>query len=128
MQLPLRKEKVTRFGGEVGFREKSRIPFRIEGGLMDRGGIRLPFREDDVVGISQPTASLLKIQMQMLHHQVDRSHRFRRADKATAVVLPYMKREALMMIVMEGAEALVARHSETESLGDPLNGEVAELL
>ena len=33
-----------------------------------------------------------------------------------------------MMIVMEGAEALVARNSETESLGDPLNGEVAELL
>ena len=33
-----------------------------------------------------------------------------------------------MMIVMEGAKALVARNSETESLGDPLNGEVAELL
>ena len=64
----------------------------------------------------------------MLHHQVDRPHRFRHADEAAAVVLPYMKREALMMIVMEGAEALVLRNSETESLGDPLNGEVAELL
>ena len=128
MQLPLRKEKVTRFGGEVGPLEESRIPLRIEGGLMDRGGIRFPFREDDVVGISQPTASLLEIQMQMLHHQVDRPHRFRHADEAAAGVLPLKKEEALMMIVMEGAEALVARNSETESLGDPLNGEVAELL
>ena len=66
--------------------------------------------------------------MQMLHHQVDRSHRFRRADKAAAVVLPYMKREARMMIIMERAQTLVVRNSETESLGDPLNGEVAELL
>ena len=33
-----------------------------------------------------------------------------------------------MMIIMERAEALVVRYSETESLGDPLNREVAELL
>ena len=33
-----------------------------------------------------------------------------------------------MMIIMERAQTLVARNSETESLGDPLNGEVAELL
>ena len=128
MQLPLRKEKVTRFGGEVGPLEESRIPLRIERRFVGRGGIGLPFREDDVVGISQPTARLLKIQMQMLHHQVDRPHRFRHADEAAAGVLPLKKEEALMMIVMEGAEALVARNSETESLGDPLNGEVAELL
>ena len=33
-----------------------------------------------------------------------------------------------MMIIMERAQTLVVRYSETESLGDPLNGEVAELL
>ena len=39
-----------------------------------------------------------------------------------------MKREARMMIIMERAQTLVVRNSETESLGDPLNGEAAELL
>ena len=32
------------------------------------------------------------------------------------------------MIVVERAEALVPRHAQSYSLGDPLNGQVAELL
>ena len=33
-----------------------------------------------------------------------------------------------MVIIMERAQTFMSRNSETESLGDPLNGEVAELL
>ena len=33
-----------------------------------------------------------------------------------------------MMVIMKGTKALMARNSESESLCDPLNGEVAELL
>jgi hypothetical protein len=33
-----------------------------------------------------------------------------------------------MMILMKGTQALVHTHPETESLCDPLNGKVAELL
>jgi hypothetical protein len=33
-----------------------------------------------------------------------------------------------MMVIMKGTEALMAPNSESESLSDPLDGKVAELL
>ena len=50
------------------------------------------------------------------------------AGKAAERVPARRERQAGMMVVVERAERLVARHAHPEPLGDPLDGEVAELL
>nr|WP_294742412.1 hypothetical protein [Prevotella sp.] len=57
----------------------------------------------------------------MSHHEVDGSHAFLHAHEASAGVAPGVVDEAGVMIVVERAEALVPRHAQSYSLGDPLN-------
>lgn len=65
--------------------------------------------------------------MQVLHHEVDSVAMFP-AHKAAVGVLPYIEREAWGVVVMKRTETLVVLHRESESLCDPLYGEVAESL
>ena len=50
------------------------------------------------------------------------------ASEASERVPAHGERQRGMVVVVERAEAFVAHHPESESLGVPLNGEVAELL
>nr|WP_294829182.1 hypothetical protein [Prevotella sp.] len=58
----------------------------------------------------------------MSHHEVDGSHTLLHAHEASAGVPLSVVDEAGVMIVVERAEALVPRHAQSYSLGDPLNG------
>lgn len=89
---------------------------------------RFPLREDDAVGVGKPLARLREVEPEVSHHEVDGSHALLHAHKASAGVASGVVDEAGVMIVVERAEALVPRHAQSYSLGDPLNGQVAELL
>ena len=89
---------------------------------------RFPLREDDAVGVGKPLARLREVEPEVSHHEVDGTHALLHAHKASAGVAPGVVDEAGVMIVVERAEALVPRHAQSYSLGDPLNGQVAELL
>ena len=77
--------------------------------------------------IRQPTAGCFEIEIQVSHHQVDGSATGS-ADEATVGVLPHAEREARVVVLVKGTQGFVVLNRESESLCDPLNGEVAELL
>lgn len=83
---------------------------------------RFPLREDDAVGVGKPLARLRKVEPEVSHHEVDGTHALLHAHEASAGVPPGVVDEAGVMIVVERAEALVPRHAQSYSLGDPLNG------
>ena len=62
-----------------------------------------------------------------MHHQVDAPSRSP-AHEAAIAIGAHAERQACVMIIVEGAKALVPAHLESKSLCDPLDGEVAELL
>ena len=57
--------------------------------------------------IRQPTARLLKVHMQVSHHQVDGTYRLRHAHKASTSVLTYPIRHTWVTVVMKRAEAFM---------------------
>ena len=65
--------------------------------------------------------------MQSIHHEVD-SATMCVASKATIGVLAHVVRHTGVMIIMEGAKALVTGDAESEALCHCLNGQLAELL
>ena len=77
--------------------------------------------------IGQPSARVGEVLMQMAHHEVD-SAAMCIASKAAIGVGASVVGQACVMIIMEGAKALVTGDAESESLGDPLYWKVAELL
>lgn len=48
------------------------------------------------------------------------------ADEAAVGVLPYVKGEGWVTVVVEGAEGFVVAHVESQALRDPLDGDIAE--
>ena len=92
-----------------------------------RRRLRLVFFHYYVGGISQPTASVWKVLVQMTHHEVDGAAMCV-AGEATVSVTSHVECQAGMMVVMEGAEALVPRHTQPQPLRHPLHGQLAELL
>ena len=77
--------------------------------------------------VGQPPAGSPEIQIQVLHHQIDWSAAGA-THEATVRVPAHLEREARVAVVVKGAEALVPRYPQSESLCDPLNRQVAELL
>ena len=129
IQMTLLKEKPACLVVEPRMLEETLVAARVERCLRaDVGFLRFPLIKDDVVLVCQPSASLAEVKMQMAHHQVDRAYRLRHTHETSTSVLAHLERHRGMMIVMERAEALVAHHPQSQSLGDPLYREVAELL
>ena len=81
----------------------------------------------EVGGGSQPAAGLLKIFIQILHHQVNRPA-LGIAHEASERVLAHLKRKRGVVVVVERTERLVAHHPQSEPLRDPLYRKVAKLL
>jgi len=77
--------------------------------------------------IRQPTAGCFEIEMQVSHHQVNRSAAGS-AHEAAVGVLPHAEREAGVVVLVKRTQGFVVLNRESESLCDPLYGEVAELL
>ena len=77
--------------------------------------------------IRQPTAGCFEIEIQVSHHQVNRSAAGS-AHEAAVGVLPHAEREAGVVVLVKGTQGFVVLNRESESLCDPLYGEVAELL
>ena len=77
--------------------------------------------------VGQPMAGGLEILAEMAHHEVDGAARGP-TNEAAEGVPTHVERQAGVSVVVERAEAFVARNVESESLCDPLDGEVAELL
>ena len=81
----------------------------------------------EVGGGSQPSASLLKILIQIFHHQVDGAA-MSPADEAAEGVLAHLERERGVVVIVKRAEALVSHHPQSKPLRDPLDGQVAKPL
>ena len=62
-----------------------------------------------------------------MHRQVDGAARSF-TNEAAIPIASHTERQTCVMVVVEGAKALVLRNLEPKSLCDPLDGEVAELL
>ena len=75
----------------------------------------------------EPSAGVEEVLAQQSHRQVDGAA-VGIAGEASERVPARGERQRGMMVVVEWAEAFVPDHPESESLGDPLDGEVAELL
>ena len=76
---------------------------------------------------SQPSAGLLKVLIQIFHHQVNGSAACP-TNEATEGVLAHLERERGMVVVVERTERLVPHHPHSEPLRDPLDGKAAKLL
>ena len=92
--------------------------------LSDFGGV---FVEDDVRIVGQPLAGFEKRQMQVLHYQVDGSAIFATYIAAIAVFTD-VEVQRRMTVVVKRTEADVPADAESQSLSDPLDGEVDKLL
>ena len=77
--------------------------------------------------VPKPPASLFEILMQQVHRQVYDTP-VSTTGEATVRVASHRERERGVMVVVEGTQRFVPHDLESESLCDPLNGEVAELL
>ena len=91
------------------------------------GRLRLAFFDDDVGGAGQPSACIGKRHAQPVHHEVDGAA-MGAAGEAAVGVGAGAECQAGVMVVVEGAEALVASHAEPEALCHCLYGQLAELL
>ena len=130
VDAPLVEEKSPCRPVEPWVLEEPQVSRGIEASLAFRLRLcrRFPLREDDAVGVGKPLARLREVESEVSHHEVDGSHALLHAHKASAGVPLNVVDEAGVMIVVEGAQTLVPRHAQSHSLGDPLNGQVAELL
>lgn len=80
-----------------------------------------------VCGVGEPSASIGKVLVQSIHHEVD-SATMCVASKASVGVGASVECQAGVMIVMEWTEALVTSDAESEALSHCLYGQLAELL
>ena len=77
--------------------------------------------------IAQPSARVFEVLAKNAHHQVD-GPAVGIAHEAPERVPAHAERQRGVVVVVERAQRLVPHHSQSKSLSDPLNGEVAELL
>lgn len=128
VQPSLLEEKLAGGGAEPRMLEEAGVAGRVEGfvsflpGPRAREGQRI-----DPHASVQPSAGLGKGHPQPPHHEVDRSA-LRPAGEAAEGVAARVERQARAMVVVEGAEALVAHHVEPHPLRHLLYGQVAEPL
>ena len=103
---------------------------RIARGVEGFGRLRFArfvFRQDDVMFVCEPAASLEEVFAEVFHGEVDGAAAFPAAPAAEGVAADG-EREAWLVVVVEWAEALVSADVEPEPLRDPLDWEVAKLL
>ena len=80
-----------------------------------------------VCGVGEPSASIEKVLVHTIHHEVD-SATMCVASKASVGVGASVECQAGVMIVMKWTEALVTSDAESETLSHCLYGQLAELL
>lgn len=131
VQPSLLEEKLAGGGAEPRMLEEAGVAGRVEGfvsfflllpGPRPREGQRI-----DPHASVQPSAGLGEGHPQPPHHEVDRAAP-RPAGEATEGVAARVERQARAMVVVEGAEALVALDAEPHPLRHLLYGQVAEPL
>ena len=131
VQPSLLEEKLAGGVAEPRVLEEAGVAGRVEGfvsfflllpGPRAREGQRV-----DPHASVQPSAGLGEGHPQPPHHEVDGSA-LRPAGEATEGVAPRVERQARAMVVVEGAEALVALDVEPHPLRHLLYGQVAEPL
>lgn len=128
VQPSLLEEKLAGGVAEPRVLEEAGVAGRVEGFVSFLPGPRA--REGQRVdphASVQPSAGLGKGHPQPPHHEVDGSA-LRPAGEATEGVAPRVERQARAMVVVEGAEALVALDVEPHPLRHLLYGQVAEPL
>lgn len=130
VQPSLLEEKRSRAVAEPRVLEEAGVAGRVEG-LLSFFFLPGP-RTGDGQGVDrhapvQPSAGLGKGHSQPPHHEVDRAA-LCPTGEATEGVAPRVERQARAMVVVEGAEALVAYHVEPHPLRHLLYGQVAEPL
>ena len=81
----------------------------------------------EIVGGGEPAAGFFEVVVEVAHHEVDGAAVVV-ADEAPVGVLPWVEGKTGVVVVVEGAERLVAEDLEPEAFRDPLDGEVAEPL
>lgn len=130
VQSSLVEEKRSRAVAEPRMLEEAGVAGRVEG-LVSFFFLPGPRAGDgprvDRHASVQPSAGLGKGHSQAPHHEVDRAA-LRPTGEATEGVAPRVERQARAMVVVEGAEALVAHHVEPHPLRHLLYGQVAEPL
>ena len=87
----------------------------------------LPFVEYYAVLIGQPSAGFAKVNVKVAHHKVDGTA-LSPAHKTMIHILSGAIRQTGVTVGMKRTETLVSAYSQSKSLGDPLNRQVAELL
>lgn len=128
VQPSLLEEKLAGGGAEPRVLEEAGVAGRVEGfvsflpGPWAREGQRV-----DPHASVQPSAGLGEGHPQPPHHEVDRAAP-RPAGEATEGVAARVERQARAVVVVEGAEALVALDVEPRPLRHLLYGQVAEPL
>lgn len=128
VQPSLLEEKLAGWVAEPRVLEEAGVAGRVEGfvsffpGPRAREGQRV-----DPHASVQPSAGLGEGHPQPPHHEVDRAAP-RPAGEATEGVAARVERQARAMVVVEGAEALVALDAEPHPLRHLLYGQVAEPL
>ena len=128
VQPSLLEEKLAGGGAEPRVLEEAGVAGRVEGFVSFLPGPRA--REGQRVdphASVQPSAGLGEGHSQPPHHEVDRAAP-RPAGEATEGVAARVERQARAMVVVEGAEALVALDVEPHPLRHLLYGQVAEPL
>lgn len=128
VQPSLLEEKLAGGGAEPRVLEEAGVAGRVEGFVSFLPGPRA--REGQRVdphASVQPSAGLGEGHPQPPHHEVDGSAP-RPAGEATEGVAARVERQARAMVVVEGAEALVALDAEPHPLRHLLYGQVAEPL
>jgi hypothetical protein len=88
---------------------------------------RLPFGQNHVVFIGQPSASFYKRFPQDVHREVDRAS-VGIANETFVAIAPYVEGERGVAVGMEGAECLVFLHLQPKPFGHSLDGEGAEFV
>lgn len=128
VQPSLLEEKLAGGGAEPRVLEEAGVAGRVEGFVSFLPGPRAREgqRVDPHVSV-QPSAGLGEGHPQPPHHEVDRAAP-RPAGEATEGVAARVERQARAMVVVEGAEALVALDVEPHPLRHLLYGQVAEPL
>ena len=113
--------------GEPGALEEGLVACGVECGRLALGGLRggFPLGEDDVVAVGEPSAGVGERFAEVSHHEVDGAA-VCVACEASVGVGARVEREAGMVVVVEGAEALVPRDVQSDALGHSLYGELAE--
>jgi hypothetical protein len=73
---------------------------------------------------------MARLEESLVEHPHGQRYRvaMRPTDEATEGVAPRAERQTGMMVLMERAQTFVAHDAQTETLGDPLDRKVAELL